>query len=189
MADVITIAGSPSIPSRSGVLLAHIRTLLEDDGVSTDAIAVRHLNADDLVAARTEAPSIQDALGRIQKARAVIVGTPIYKAAYAGLLKVFLDLLPQNAFYDKVVFPIATGGAPGHLLAIDYSLKPLLGALGAQHILNGLYVLDAQIHYQDEELIWLDPTVEQRLRAGLQSLTQSLVTPPLRAEAPILRIK
>ena len=28
MADVVTIAGSPSIPSRSAVLLAHIRTLL-----------------------------------------------------------------------------------------------------------------------------------------------------------------
>lgn len=169
--------------------MTHIRALLENDGVSTDAIAVRQLNAEDLVAARTEAPSIQDALGRVQGARAVIVGTPIYKAAYAGILKAFLDLLPQNAFYGKVVFPIATGGAPGHLLAIDYSLKPVLGALGAQYILSGLYVLDAQIQYQDGELIWLDPTAEQCLKAGLQSLAQSLALSPLRAEAPIIRIK
>lgn len=40
----------------------------------------------------------------------VILATPVYKAAYSGLLKTFLDLLPQGGLRDKVVLPIARNG-------------------------------------------------------------------------------
>ena len=56
----------------------------------------------------------------------VIVATPIYKAAYSGLLKVFLDLLPAEALRGKTVLPLASGGSVAHLLALDYALKPVL---------------------------------------------------------------
>jgi NAD(P)H-dependent FMN reductase len=37
----------------------------------------------------------------------------VYKAAYSGLLKTLLDLLPQCALAGKVVLPVVTGGKPG----------------------------------------------------------------------------
>jgi FMN reductase len=49
----------------------------------------------------------------------------VYKAAYSGLLKTLLDLLPQCALAGKVVLPVVTCGSPAHVLAIDYALRPL----------------------------------------------------------------
>ena len=72
------------------------------------------------------------------------MSTPIYKAAYSGLLKSFLDLLPQDGLRGKVVLPLATGGSSAHLLALDYALKPVLGALGARHILDAVFATDDQ---------------------------------------------
>ncbi len=65
---------------------------------------------------------------------AVVVATPIYKAAYTGGLKALFDILPQSALRGKTVLPLATGGSPAHLLAIDYALKPVLSALGASDL-------------------------------------------------------
>ena len=45
------------------------------------------------------------------------MATPIYKASYSGVLKAFLDLLPQFAFGGKVVLPLLTGGTAAHVLA------------------------------------------------------------------------
>ncbi len=56
----------------------------------------------------------------------MVIGTPVYKAAYSGLLKSLLDLLPQYALAGKTVLPLATGGSTAHVLAIDYALRPVL---------------------------------------------------------------
>lgn len=174
MADVLTIAGSPSSSSRSTVLLTHIRNLLAVEGLTTASLAVRDLSAAELLAAKVDGASIRSGIAKVADARAVIVATPIYKTAYAGVLKAFLDLLPQDALASKIVFPIATGGSPSHLLALDYALKPVLAALGAQYILSGLYVVDSQLQYQHRTLTWLDPAVERRLDSALQVLVRNL---------------
>ena len=74
-----------------------------------------------------------------------MVATPVYQAAYSGLLKVFLDLLPQFAFRGKAVLPIVTGGSPAHVLAVDYALRPVLANLGAAHIGQGWFVPSSHI--------------------------------------------
>jgi FMN reductase len=174
MADVLTIAGSPALKSRSAAILAHVRRIVEAHGLTTDAIHVRELDAAEVLWAQFDGPSILDAVARVQQARAVVVATPIYKAAYAGALKSFLDLLPQDGLANKVVLPIATGGSPAHFLAIDYALKPVLSALGAQHILNGVYIQDALVHGYDEQRVVLDSNIEQRLHVVLQTLSTQL---------------
>jgi len=129
MADIVTLAGSPSHPSRSAAVLDHARHLLEAANLTTEALHVRALPAEALLFGRFDDPTIQTALASVNRAAAVIIATPVYKAAYTGVLKAFLDLLPQRAFADKIIFPLATGGSPAHLLAIDYALKPVLSAL------------------------------------------------------------
>ena len=75
----------------------------------------------------------------------MLISTPVYKASFAGGLKAVLDLLDEKALAGKVVLPIATGGSPAHLLALEYGLKPVLSALGARHILAGVYATDKQV--------------------------------------------
>jgi FMN reductase len=174
MFDVLTIAGSPSSPSRSAAVLAYARRFLEKHGLVTDALSVRDLDAAELLTARFEGPSIRNGVALVQQARAVIIATPVYKAAYSGVLKAFLDLLPQDGLANKIVLPIATGGSASHLLAIDYTLKPVLSALGAQHVLKGLYIQDAQLQQNNGELIALDAEIEHRLQITLLGLVTTL---------------
>ncbi|MEU2561304.1 NAD(P)H-dependent oxidoreductase [Streptomyces longispororuber] len=72
------------------------------------------------------------------------MATPIHQATYSGLLKTFLDLLPQHAFTGRPVLPLATGGSPARVMALDYALRPVLTALGA-HVTQGRFVLGRHI--------------------------------------------
>ncbi len=80
----------------------------------------------------------------------MVIGTPVYKAAYSGLLKTLLDVLPQYALTDKAVLPLATGGSTAHVLAVDYALRPVLSSMGAGHITQGWFVLDRHITVRED---------------------------------------
>jgi FMN reductase len=173
MANIVALTGSPSESSRSAAVVQYIQAEAIQAGFTFETIHIRELDASDLLQARVQNPGILAAHEHILAAQAIIIATPIYKAAYSGLLKVFLDTLPQYALADKVVLPIATGGSPAHLLAIDYVLKPVLSALGAEHILRGLYLVDSQIKYADGSL-HIDPEIATRLHDTTRSLLKRI---------------
>ena len=141
--SVVALAGSPSAPSRSTALLRHALSRF-DDGVARTEIALRELPPAALLQADVDDPAIRRAREQVAAARIVVIATPIYKASFSGLLKTFLDLLPQDALRGKTVLALGTGGSAAHLLALDYALKPVLAALGARHILDAVYATDAQ---------------------------------------------
>ncbi|MBF6987318.1 NADPH-dependent FMN reductase [Cupriavidus sp. IK-TO18] len=143
--SILTLSGSPSVQSRSGLVLAHLRTALEAAGERTRHLDLRDLPAGPLLAARVDDDAIAAATRAVAEAQVVVLATPVYKAAYSGLLKAFLDLLPQTGLRDKIVLPIATGGSLAHALAIDYALRPVLSALGSRQILPGIFAVDQQI--------------------------------------------
>lgn len=167
MLDVVTIAGSPAAVSRSGAVLRHARDRLERHGLRTAAIVVRDLQPEELVWGRTDGASVRHGLALIEPARGVVVATPVYKAAYSGLLKAFLDLLPNGVLAGKVVLPIATSGSLAHCLALDYALKPVLAALGARHVLGGVCVLDADCVRLPDESVRFEEAATARLAAAL----------------------
>ena len=78
----------------------------------------------------------------------------------------------------KTVLAMGTGGSIGHLLALDYALKPVLSALGARHILDVVYAEDAQF-VRDEQ-------GHQPVDALLQRLARALA--PLTADTPALAL-
>lgn len=110
MPNILAIAGSPSHPSRTYGLLEYATQLIQSQGFHSDIISVRDFPAEDLVFGRYDSPALDSVKALLEKADGVIISTPIYKAAYTGVLKAFLDLLPQKALQGKVVLPIATGG-------------------------------------------------------------------------------
>lgn len=177
--DVASISGSPSLDSRSAALLRFVERRLAGRAARVRHITLRELPAADLLLARFDSPALRVAAAAVAEADLVLVATPIYKAAYSGLLKVFLDLLPPDALRGKTVLPLATGGSPGHLLALEYALKPVLAALGARHVLDAVYVVDSA--WRAHELLGAlpAPDVIERIDAALAGLPQS----PLFAEA------
>jgi FMN reductase len=141
--SIVALAGSPSANSRSTALLREVLGRFPE-GVARSEIALRDLPPAALVRARANDPAIRLAREQVAEADLVVIATPIYKASFSGLLKSFLDLLPQDALRGKTVLALATGGSHAHLLALDYALRPVLAALGARHVLDVVYAVDAQ---------------------------------------------
>ncbi|MDD0809426.1 NADPH-dependent FMN reductase [Curvibacter sp. RS43] len=184
---VLLIAGSPSARSRSSGLLDSVGQRLQQRGVEVDRIQIRDLAPEALVLADFGHPSILQAIAQVERASAIVVSTPVYKAAYSGVLKVFLDLLPQTALKGKTVLPLATGGSPHHMLALDYTLRPVLQSLAARHILPGVYATDAQIAVTPEGAYQIGPDIGTRLdeAVGVLQLEAYGQRQPLAGFAPI----
>jgi FMN reductase len=135
----VGLGASPNgAASRSGALLDVALSLLEERGAHVDRRDLSALPADGLLG-RVRSPEVEAALASVERADLVLVATPIYRATYSGLLKVFFDLLPTAALAGKVAIPIATGGSPSHQLAIDHGLHPLLASVGAVVVATGVY--------------------------------------------------
>ncbi|MEV6410486.1 NADPH-dependent FMN reductase [Kribbella sp. NPDC051718] len=157
MATIATISSSPSDVSRTDAVLSYVTKRLLSHGHRVTPIVLRDLPASPLLRGQADDPAIARAVETLAAADAVVVTTPVYKAAYAGLLKVFLDLLPQYALRGKPVLPLATGGSPAHVLVIDYALRPVLTSLGAGSIGQGWFVLSSHIRLYDGGGLLLDP--------------------------------
>ena len=134
--------------SRSGQLLDRALLRLAALEVATRRIDLGELPADALLG-RARHPQVDEALAAVGEARILVAATPIYRATYSGLLKVFLDLFPTAGLAGKVVVPIATGGSPGHLLALDHGLRPLFASLGALVTASAIYAEPS--HFAGEE--------------------------------------
>jgi len=174
MTQTLIITGSPSATSRTAKLANLVGARLSKSGIDSSLLDVRSLPAEDLLAARTDTPTIASALERVASARGVVIATPVYKAAYSGVLKAFLDILPQFGLRDKVVLPLATGGTVAHVLAIDYALRPVLSSLDPLHVVPGLFVLDKQLVVQPDGSLELDAELSSKLDATIRSFRHGL---------------
>lgn len=174
---IVSLSGSPSAHSRSAWLLRQAAQRLGTRAASFNAIDLRRLPAEALLAGDARHPALSAAVEPVLAADLLLVATPIYKAAYSGLLKVFIDLLPPDALRHTSVLPLATGGSPGHLLALDYALKPVLSALGARHILDAVYALDAQLPRQADGAYTMGDELQQRLDRALAGLFEPVRRP------------
>lgn len=181
--SILLLSGSPSLASKSVRILRHIGNRLDALGYEHSLLQVRELPAQALLHADFGNPDLQAAKFKIARAQAIVIGTPIYKASFSGVLKTFLDILPQDGLEGKLILPLATGGSQSHMLALDYGLRPVLSALGARHVLSGIYATDAQISFTDDELS-LDAPLSERLDKGVNSLIRNLeLSPAARLEA------
>lgn len=165
MTNVVIISGANSSNSRVIGVQKYIERVVGD----AKSVEVHRLPAEDLISANFKSETILAANGLVEKAEVVIILTPVYKAAYSGILKTYLDLLPQKGLENKIVIPVAVGGTLHHLLAIDYALKPVLSALGATNILQGVYILDQSIQKTDNDFI-LDQEISERINHQLQQV-------------------
>ena len=173
MSSILILSGSPSATSRTAAVLEQLSQRLKGQGHKVRTEPVRELPADALLAGDAAEPRIAAVAETVADADGVIVGSPVYKAAYSGLLKSFLDLLPQFALEGKVVLPLATGGSPAHVLAIDYAFRPVLTSMGAEHVVQGYFLLDRLITRASSGVV-IDPSAEAPLLSIVDSFSAVL---------------
>ncbi|WP_424136411.1 NADPH-dependent FMN reductase [Roseomonas chloroacetimidivorans] len=149
---LVALSGSPAPQSRTASLADHVLAALEAEASGAVHIRLGELDPAALLRADITEPGIARAVAAVEQAEGVIIATPIYKAAYSGLTKVFLDLLPQFGLAGKAVLPLATGGSPAHVLALDYGLRPVLHSMGARYVVQGVFVSASQMSMVDDRL-------------------------------------
>lgn len=82
---------------------------------------------------------LQEAIVSVTNTDLLLVASPIYKASYTGLFKVFFDLLGQNSLREKPVLVCAAGGSDEHRLALDSEMRMLFSFFCAQVLPVGVY--------------------------------------------------
>jgi FMN reductase len=86
----------------------------------------------------------------------VIAASPTYKGAYTGVLKAFLDQFPTGGLTGCTAFAVMLGAAPGHALAPEVFLRPVLVELGASCPASGLYLLETEYMNPEASAAWLE---------------------------------
>lgn len=100
----------------------------------------------------------------IMAADAIIIGTPVFQASIPATLKNIFDLLPVNAFRDKVVSMLVTAGTSKHYLMVEQQLKPILAYMKAQIVQTYVFIEEKDFHRKkitnDDVLFRIERLVE-----------------------------
>lgn len=138
---VVTINGSPHLPSKTGAILdVFVGELAGLTDVIVHRVEAANLIGEPLaVTADTAGPRLRADLHAIEGADLIIAGSPVYKGSYTGLFKYLLDLVDQYALVDVPVVIVATGGSERHQLVVDHQLRPLFSFFQAATNSLGIY--------------------------------------------------
>ncbi|MER2059674.1 MAG: NADPH-dependent FMN reductase [Niallia sp.] len=103
----------------------------------------------------------------IMEADAIIIGTPVFQASIPATLKNIFDLLPQNAFRDKVVSMLVTAGSSKHYLIVEQQLKPILAYMKAQIVQTYVFIEEKDFYRKeitdDDVLFRIERLVEDTI--------------------------
>ncbi|TWG95088.1 FMN reductase [Nocardioides sp. J9] len=157
----VVVVGNPKPASRTldAALLLHRELVGREPDLVVDLATVGARLFD-----WTDA-EVAEAVAQVAAADLVVVASPTYKATYTGLLKLFLDRFGAGEL-TGVTVPLMLGGGPGHTLAPEHGLVPLLSHLGGVVPGSPLYVLDKQHDDPAAYADWLArsrPVVEKLL--------------------------
>ncbi|MCM3791029.1 NADPH-dependent FMN reductase [Domibacillus indicus] len=175
MKKVTILSGSPSTISKLNEALKYMMIQLEQSEVQVEFVSICGLPAEDLLHARYESDSIQTVNALLAESDAVIVGTPVYKGSYSGILKTYLDLLPQKGLENKLLLPVAVGGTMAHLLMLEYNLKPLLSVLGGTQIEKGIFIQNTQVIWNEQKQGIISEEITARLTASIDQFLNKLM--------------
>ncbi|KAB2381574.1 NADPH-dependent FMN reductase [Actinomadura montaniterrae] len=172
--EVLTIVGSPSRTSLTASVAGYVTGRVAGQGFHTRTTAARELPPAALLAGDAAHPVIGSVVAAVERAAGLVIATPIYQGAYSGLLKSLLDVLPRHALQGKPILPLATGGSMAHVLVLDYALRPVLVAMGADHIVRGVFVHQRLVTVGRDGGITLDPDIEGPLERAVEVFTAAL---------------
>ena len=150
-ARVAVVVGNPRPGSRTLAAATHVARELAgaepDLVVDLAALGPALLDRSD--------PTVAGLVEEVGAADLVVVASPTYKGTYTGLLKLFLDRFATDGLRGVAV-PLMLGAGPGHALAPELTLRPVLVEIGASVPVPGLYVLDSAHDDPASYTTWLD---------------------------------
>lgn len=175
MPKVVIVSGSPNESSRLNGIIRYVQEQLSAQSLDVQLLTVTSLPPEDLIFTKFNSPAIVEANQLIASADAVLFASPVYKASYTGVLKTFIDLIPEKGLAGKIIAPFFIGGSYAHLLSMDYAFKPVVSALGARIFASGVYAVDKQIERSGDVDTGFQFTIIDELQARLNSAVNEIV--------------
>jgi len=153
VSTVAVVVGNPKPQSRTLAAAIHVaRELAGEPDIVVDLAELGPVLLD-----RSD-PRVTDLVKQVGAADLVVVASPTYKAAYTGLLKLFLDRFAGGTGISGLVVPLMLGGSPAHSLAPELTLRPVLTEIGGTVPGRGLYVVDSRHDDPEAYADWLAAT-------------------------------
>jgi FMN reductase len=115
-------------------------------------------------------PEIERIWAAIETCDMLVVGSPVYKASYTGLLKHLFDLLDMDALRGRPVLVAATAKASGHELMIDHQFRPLFAFFRATVAPGSVFALDRDFGPSNEPTVGL----RERIAAAVETLVAAV---------------
>src|SRR6478752_3754582 len=133
---VAVVVGNPKPQSRTLAAATYVATQLS--GNEPDLV----VDLADLGPALLDwsDPTVAGLVEEVGAADLVVFASPTYKGTYTGLLKLFLDRFATDGL-SGVAVPLMLGAGPGHALAPELTLRPVLTEIGGVVATKGLYVV------------------------------------------------
>jgi FMN reductase len=139
MSTIAVVVGNPKPQSRTLAAATHVaRELAGEPDLVVDLASLGPALLD------WSDPEVTDLVKQVGAAELVVVASPTYKAAYTGVLKLFLDRFAGGTGLTGLAVPLMLGASAAHSLAPELTLRPVLAEIGGTVPGRGLYVVDAQ---------------------------------------------
>ena len=174
---VAAICGSLREGSHTRVALEVALEAAAGEGATTDLIDLRHLTLpvydgdDDL------AGDADELTNRVDRADAIILGTPMYHGSYSSPLKTALDYCGFDEFEDKTVGLLAVAGGRFPVPALDH-LRSVCRSLNAWVLPHEATVPRASGAIDVSAGTFVDDDLERRVRVlGSRSVQYANIEP------------
>lgn len=148
---LVGFSGNHTRPSRTRVLVDAVANAVVDADWSVEVFDLLDLGPrlGTTFSWDSASEEHQSVWSSIKACDALVVGSPVYKASYSGLLKHFFDLMEMDILLSKPVLLAATGKAPQHALMIDHQFRPLFAFFKALTLPTALFATDADFESPD----------------------------------------
>jgi FMN reductase len=169
---LLMIVGAATPPGRLATAISRAAELVrgQHSGIAVEVLNLAEVQIETCdgrpLAAYGDAT--RQAVAQIASAAAVLIGVPVYRASFPGILKNLLDILPVEALQGKPVGIVAMGGSPHHYLAADSQLRPVLAWFGALVAPTSVYLTGSDFHE--------GRLTAESSRKDLAALTETLIT-------------
>jgi FMN reductase len=147
---VVAVVGNPNRGGRTTMVAEKVATRVASlEGGTVEVIELVDV-ASELFT--WDSPAVNELTARVRSADAGVFASPTYKAGITGMLKAFLDRYHSDGLAGLVAVPVMLGGAPGHALAVETQLRPILVELAAITPTRGVYVVESELDQLDAQL-------------------------------------
>jgi FMN reductase len=142
---IVVVVGNPKPASRTRAAAEAVAAALRDRVDGAPAVTTIDLANYGPALLAWGDPDVTQLKATVLGARALVVASPTYKAAYTGLLKLFLDQFDKDELGGRPTVAVMTGGSPGHALAVEVHLRPVLVEIGASLPTRSLFFAGAEV--------------------------------------------